>query len=97
MRVFVRGELDITTAEAFEHAIDRAVRHRCHLVIDLRETTFTGVCAVNGIAGARRRLPAAATVTVRIGYHMQRQILTACGIDALVLIDDEATSSPRQR
>ena len=87
VHVSVRGELDISTSNAFEDAIDRAVRHGSDLVIDLRDTTFMGARALGAIAVARQRLPARASVTVRTATNLQRRLFTITGLDRSVAVD----------
>jgi anti-anti-sigma factor len=90
IRVSVTGDLDITTVDAFEHAIDRAVRHHCDLIVDFTDTTFMGACVLGALADARTRLCPEAKMTVWPGRQVHRQLLGMFGLDAVVsLVEGE--------
>jgi anti-anti-sigma factor len=85
----VRGEVDISAIEPFRRAIDDALRHRCGIVIDLRDTAFLGVCALEPIIRAVTELREhEAGVTVVIGSELHRRLLTLTGADAFVAIEE---------
>jgi anti-anti-sigma factor len=90
IRVKVLGEIDISTTDVFEDAIDKAIRHRCGLVIDLRKTRFVAACALRPILRASRALQSDRDgVTVLISSETQRRLFTATGVDAFVTIEED--------
>lgn len=87
----VHGEIDIAAVKPFEDAVTDALRHGCDIVIDLRKTTFLGVCALEpiihaSVASEEHQIG----VTVVIGTAIHRRLLTLTGVDGLVTIEDHS-------
>ena len=89
----VRGEVDIAVVEHLARAIDDAVRHGRPLVIDLRATSFLGLCALEPITEACRQLGDDAGVTVLVGSALHRHLLAMSGLDSMATIEGARPSS----
>jgi anti-anti-sigma factor len=93
IRITARDEIDIATVEQFDAALDAAAadatRHRCGLVIDLRQTSFFGACALSSIVRVCQVLQGPGrSVTVVVGTPLQRRIFTLTGVDTLVTLEE---------
>jgi anti-sigma B factor antagonist len=80
--VFIRGELDLTTAPVLDEQLRLAVANKpARLVLDMSGTDFLDCGCARLIATARSALPADADMTIRQPSRAVRRVLELTGLD----------------
>jgi anti-sigma B factor antagonist len=87
--VTVRGEIDISTADAFWSAVDRACALSPRLVIDLTGTEFMDSTGLAVLVRAHRRVERSPDgLVVRVSATSPvRKVMAITGLDRLVTVD----------
>lgn len=91
IRVALKGDLDLTTAEPLREALDKLVdRYRDkNLVLDLGEVDFVDSSGLGVILGRYRRLAAQSRTIGLVGVKASvRAVLELAGIDSIMSVTD---------
>ena len=93
--VAVRGEIDLSSAEELWSAVEQALNMSSRLVIDMTETTFMDSTALAVLARAYRELgQVPEAVVVRSPSPRARELLTICGLEQLITIQEGREGNP---
>ena len=93
--VVASGEVDMESAPALSDAVDEALTHSRHLVMDLSAVTFLASCGLGVLATAANLVGNTGSVTVRNPIRSVHRVLEISGlINQLIILTEMGTARP---
>ena len=87
--VFVRGEIDLASGQAFRDALFSAQQSAADVIVDLSGVGFMDSTGINALIGAHRRAPNKGTLGVVGLGPAVRRIFEITGVSELLLVELE--------
>lgn len=85
--VFIRGEMDMSSAAAVRDALSTAQQGSPDVIVDMTEVTFMDSTGINALMGAYRRAPYDGSVRVVGAKSIVRRVFEITGVSELLLLE----------
>jgi stage II sporulation protein AA (anti-sigma F factor antagonist) len=87
--VFVRGEIDLASGQAFRNALSQAQQGAPDVIVDLSDVVFMDSTGINALTEAHRRAPEQGSVRVVSPSPAVRRVFDITGLSELLLLDPQ--------